>query len=95
MTSLHHSKFICPVQPSKFNKVGNVSAISPLGMVVLEIREPFVLSRNFGKPLEFRSAQKSFRSLQRKIMFGHQDESFGILQTSYENKSYALSGHSS
>ena len=62
-----------PVRTSELNKVSDIPTISPFGMLILEICEPLVLSRNFCESLKFRPTQKAFRSIERKFLFGHSD----------------------
>ena len=63
MTSLHESKFIGSFQSGKLDKVGDVSSVGSLGVVVFEIREPFMLSRNLRESLKLVSTQKTFWGL--------------------------------
>ena len=71
MASLHESKLIGSFQSSELDKVGDVSSIGPLGVVVFKIREPFMLSWNLRESLKFASTQKTFLGLQREILVGH------------------------
>lgn len=63
MASLHEPKFIGSFQSSELDKVGDVSSIGPLSVVVFEIREPFMLSWNLRESLKFVSTQKTFLGL--------------------------------
>lgn len=73
MASLHEAEFIGSFQSSELDKVGDVSSVGPLGVVVFEIREPFMLSRDFCESLKLVSTQKTFLGLKKEILVGHRE----------------------
>ena len=90
MTPLHESKFIGSFQPGELDKVGDVSSVGSLGMIIFEIREPFMLSRDSRESLKFVSIQKTFLGLKREILVGHREfwiQGFHYIQESRFPKS--------
>ena len=57
-------------------------------MVIFEIREPFMLSRNLRESLKFISTQKTFLGLNREILVGHRE--FWIQGVHYSQESRFL-----